>query len=262
MSDTLRIIGMIPARLASTRLPNKVLLDIGGKPMIQHVYERACQARYIQEVIVATDSEEVRQAVQGFGGQAVLTSAAHASGTDRLAEVAARRECDLIVNIQGDEPLVQPEIIEAAIEPFFQENSLRMSTIASPIHTLAEHLDPAAVKVVVDQQGYALYFSRSPIPYFRLPPGVEWDEQAPRVHPQSGLQPLKHIGLYVYTRETLLWMASLPRTPLETTESLEQLRALENGCRIRVVIVDYSPIGVDTPEDLNRVRRILGAQSA
>ncbi|MHB8994442.1 MAG: 3-deoxy-manno-octulosonate cytidylyltransferase [Armatimonadota bacterium] len=254
----MRIVGMIPARLASTRLPGKVLLDIAGKPMVQHVYERAMQSQHLSEVIVATDSEEVFGAVQAFGGVAAMTSADHASGTDRLAEVAASLDCDLIVNLQGDEPLLRPDIIDAAIEPFLREEGLRLGTIATPISTLEEHLEPSAVKVVVNQRGFALYFSRCPVPYFRFDPGQQMDDRAPRVHPKSGLQPLKHIGLYVYTRETLLWMAGLQRTPLEITESLEQLRALENGCPIRVVTVDYSPIGVDTPEDLERVRKLLG----
>ena len=253
----LRLVGMIPARLASTRLPGKVLLDIAGKPMVQHVYERACQSRHLSEVIVATDSPAVLAAVEGFGGHAVMTSPDHASGTDRLAEVARQTDCDLIVNLQGDEPLLRPDIIDAAIEPFLHEDGLRLGTIATPITAVAEHLEPSAVKVVVDQRGFALYFSRCPIPYFRLDPGVVLADAAPRVHPKSGLHPLKHIGLYVYTKETLLWLASLPRTPLEITESLEQLRALEHGCPIRVVEVDYSPIGVDTPEDLERVRKMM-----
>lgn len=253
----MRIAGLIPARLASTRLPRKVLLDLGGKPMVQHVYERALQSRHLSEVLIATDSEEVYSAAAAFGAEVAMTSADHASGTDRLAEVARGLDCDLVVNLQGDEPLLRPEIIDAAVEPFLHEPGLRLGTIATPIHTWAEHQEPSSVKVVVDQRGFALYFSRCPIPYFRLDPGAEVDEGAPRVHPRSGLAPLKHIGLYVYTRETLLWMASLPRTPLEVTESLEQLRALENGCPIRVVPVDYSPIGVDTPEDLERVRELL-----
>jgi len=253
----MRIIGLIPARLASTRLPGKVLLDIAGKPMVQHVYERARQSQYLSEVIVATDSAEVFAAVEAFGGVAAMTSPDHASGTDRLAEVARGLDCDLVVNLQGDEPLLRPEIIDAAIAPFLHEEGLRLGTIATPITTEEEHREPSAVKVVVNQQGFALYFSRCPIPYFRLDQGSELAAEAVRVHPGSGLQPLKHIGLYVYTRETLLWMAGLERTPLEITESLEQLRALENGCPIRVVTVDYSPIGVDTPEDLERVRKLL-----
>lgn len=252
-----KVIGMIPARLAATRLPGKVLLDIAGKPMVQHVYERALEAQYLDEVLVATDDEQVVEAVEAFGGRAVMTSPDHASGTDRLAEVATGMDVDLIVNLQGDEPLLRPDVIDAAIEPFFTEEGLRMSTIASPITTLEEHNQLSAVKVVLDAAGFALYFSRCPIPYFRLAPGTEIPADQPRVHPASGLYPLKHIGLYVYTQETLLWLAGLPRTPLEITESLEQLRALENGCQIRVVTMDYSPIGVDTPEDLERVRRMV-----
>lgn len=255
--STPRIVGMIPARLASTRLPRKVLLDIAGKPMVQHVYERACESQHLSEVVIATDNDEVFAAVQAFGGNVVMTSPDHASGTDRLAEVARGLECDLIVNLQGDEPLLRPAVIDAAIAPFLGEPGLRLGTIATPITTRAEHEEPSAVKVVVDQRGFALYFSRCPLPYFRLDPGVTLSDEEPRVHPKSGLAPLKHIGLYVYTRETLLWMAGLARTPLEITESLEQLRALENGCPIRVVTVDYSPIGVDTPEDLERVRELL-----
>lgn len=256
-----RIVGLIPARLASARLPGKVLADLAGKPMVQHVYERACQSRLLAEVRVATDEPRVAAVVEGFGGQAVLTSPDHASGTDRLAEVARGLDCDLIVNLQGDEPLLRPEIIDAAIAPFLTEPGLRLGTLATPISTLEEHQQPSAVKVVCDQRGFALYFSRCPLPYFRLDPGEELPAEALRVHPRSGLAPLKHIGLYVYTRETLLWMAQLPRTPLEITESLEQLRALENGCPIRVVTVDYSPRGVDTPEDLERVRRLLGEEA-
>lgn len=254
----MRIVGLIPARLASTRLPGKVLLDLAGKPMVQHVYERARQSAHLSEVIIATDSPEVYAAVEGFGGKVAMTSPDHASGTDRLAEVARGLDCDLIVNLQGDEPLLRPEIIDAAIAPFLSEPGLRLGTIATPITTAQEHQEPSAVKVVVDRRGFALYFSRCPIPYFRLDPGMELAQDAPHTHPKSGLQPLKHIGLYVYTRATLLWMAGLERTPLEITESLEQLRALENGCPIRVVTVNYSPIGVDTPEDLERVRELLG----
>ncbi|MBU0609415.1 MAG: 3-deoxy-manno-octulosonate cytidylyltransferase [Armatimonadetes bacterium] len=254
------IVGMIPARLAATRLPGKVLLDIAGKPMVQHVVECAGRSRYLSEVLVATDSDEVRAVVESYGGRAVMTSPDHASGTDRLAEVARQTDCDLIVNLQGDEPLLRPDVIDAAITPFLDEDGLRLGSIATPITTAAEHLSPSAVKVVVDRQGFALYFSRCPIPYFRLDPDEALDDTAARVHPKSALYPLRHIGLYAYTKETLLWMAALPRTPLEITESLEQLRALENGCPIRVVEVDYSPLGVDTPEDLERVRRLMAGR--
>ncbi len=255
----LSIVGMIPARYASTRLPGKVLLDLAGKTMIQRVYERCVQASLLDDVIVATDDERVRDAVLGFGGRVEMTSGDHRSGTDRLAEVAGRVECGVIVNVQGDEPMIEPEAIDAAVAPFLTDPDLQIGTIATPIDTLEEHLDPWAVKVVVDADGWALYFSRSPIPYFRVDPGAEQPD-APRRHPGSGLMPLKHIGLYVYRREALLWFAALEQSRLEMTEGLEQLRALEAGRRIRVVQVDYSPIGVDTPDDLERVRELLARE--
>jgi 3-deoxy-manno-octulosonate cytidylyltransferase (CMP-KDO synthetase) len=249
---------MIPARYGSTRLEGKALVDIAGKPMIQHVYEQACRATRLDEVIIATDDERIAAAVRAFGGRYEMTSDTHRSGTDRLAEVAGRVDCDLIVNIQGDEPMIEPAAIDAAAEPFFSGEAERFGTIATPITDIREHLEPSTVKVVVDRTGHALYFSRAPLPYFRLDAsGDDWPADKPRQHPESGVWPLKHIGLYVYTRETLLWYAALDPTPLEQTEKLEQLRALENGCPIRVVQVDYSPIGVDTPEDLERVRRIF-----
>lgn len=251
----MRIAAVIPARYGSSRLNGKVLADIVGKPMVQHVYERAQEVGCFDEVTVATDDDRVAEAVRGFGGAVVMTRADHASGTDRIAEVAANRDYDLIVNIQGDEPLIRPDVIEAAVRPFTEEPGLRMGTIATRIHEYEEHMNPAAVKVVVNLQGFALYFSRAPIPYFRIDENKAQCD-APRQHP-CGLWPLKHIGLYVYTKETLLWLAGLRPTLLEQTEKLEQLRALENGCPIRVVEVDYSPIGVDTPEDLEAVRQIF-----
>ena len=239
-------IGIIPAHYGSTRLEGKVLADIAGKPMIQHVYERACQAETLQDLLVATDDQRIMDIVAGFGGQVVMTSAEHKSGTDRVAEVAQDRACDVVINIQGDEPLIDPAAIDAAVQPFIADSSLAMSTLSTPIRSLRAHLDPSVVKVVVDADGFALYFSRAPVPFFRLDTDAPW--------------PLKHIGLYGYRRQTLLWLASLPPTPLEKTERLEQLRALENGCQIKVIEVDYSPIGVDTPEDLQRVRALLEEQ--
>jgi 3-deoxy-manno-octulosonate cytidylyltransferase (CMP-KDO synthetase) len=252
-----KITGIIPARYQSTRLPGKVLLDIAGKPMIQHVYERCRQAQLLDEVVIATDDTQVRDAAESFGADVEMTRADHASGTDRLAEVAARRDCDVIVNVQGDEPMIEPAAIDAAVAPFLDDPELSFGTIATEITTIEEHNEWTTVKVVVDAQGYALYFSRAPIPYFRIDGDAEQPE-SPRQHPKSGLAPLKHIGLYVYRRETLLWFAGLEPSALEQTEGLEQLRALEAGCPIRVVQVDYSPIGVDTEEDLERVREIMG----
>ncbi|MGI5818153.1 MAG: 3-deoxy-manno-octulosonate cytidylyltransferase [Armatimonadota bacterium] len=254
------VVGMIPARYASTRLPGKVLLDLAGKPMIQHVYERCRRAELLDEVLVATDDERVREAVEAFGGRVEMTGCEHCSGTDRLAEVAERVGCEVVVNVQGDEPMIEPAAIDAAVRPLLGDETLQMATIATPINDLEEHLDPAAVKVVVDAQGWALYFSRAPIPHFRLGAG-EAQPDAPRRHPVSGMAPLKHIGLYVYRREMLLWYAGLEPSALEQTECLEQLRVLEAGRRIHVEVVDYSPIGVDTPEDLQRVRELLEAEA-
>ena len=254
----MKTVGLIPSRYASTRLPAKALALIAGEPMVWHVYQRARAARSLERVIVATDDERILRAVQERGGEAVLTRADHVSGTDRLAEVAAGLECDLVVNIQGDEPLMEPAVIDAAVAPFLAEPELRMSTAATPIHSAEEYCDPAAVKVVLDERGYALYFSRSPLPYFRVDSG---SGAADNVYqgPRTSLTALKHLGLYVYRRETLLWLSGLAPTALEQAEKLEQLRALGNGCPIRVVTVDYSPVGVDTPEDLERVREILEA---
>lgn len=253
----MKITGIIPARYQSTRLPGKVLLDIAGKPMIQHVYERCRQAQLLDEVVIATDDTQVRDAAESFGADVEMTRADHASGTDRLAEVAARRDCDVIVNVQGDEPMIEPAAIDAAVAPFLDDPELSFGTIATEIATIEEHNEWTTVKVVVDARGFALYFSRAPIPYFRID-GDTAQPELPRQHPKSGLAPLKHIGLYVYRRETLLWFAGLEPSALEQTEGLEQLRALEAGCPIRVVQVDYSPIGVDTEEDLERVREIMG----
>ena len=274
----MRTIGIIPARYGSTRLPGKALALIAGEPMVWHVYQRASQARSLAEVIVATDDERIRRAVLERGGEAVLTRPDHASGTDRLAEVAASLDCDLVVNIQGDEPLMEPEAIDAAVAPFLTEPNLRMSTAATPISGAEEYRDPAAVKVVLDERGYALYFSRAPLPFFRLPqsrPETGWKPvlRGTRLDsasgasdntfhdPHTGLTALKHLGLYVYRRETLLWLSQMQPTALEQAEKLEQLRALGHGCPIRVVVVGYSPLGVDTEEDLARVRELMNDES-
>jgi len=253
----MKIVGIIPARYGATRLPGKVLADIAGQPMIEHVYRRARQAESLDELLVATDEERIAQVVQDFGGQAVMTSSEHKSGSDRIAEVARDLECDVVVNIQGDEPLIKPTAIDALVEPFATIPELRMSTLATRLEDYSNHIKSSVVKVVVDKEGFALYFSRAPIPYFRLDTSAEWPDNRPRQHPQSGLWPLWHLGLYAYTRATLLWLSSLPQTPLEITEGLEQLRALENGCPIKVIEVEYQGISVDTPEDLELVRRMM-----
>lgn len=236
-----KIVGIIPARYGSTRFEGKALADLAGRPMIEHVYRRAEQSRLLERVLVATDDPRIKEAVEGFGGEAVLTRPDHPSGTDRVAEVAEGLEAELIVNIQGDEPLIEPEMIDQAIQPLADDDSIPMGTLMTRINNPRECEDPNVVKVVVDREGFALYFSRSPIPY-----------------PREG-EPIRyqHIGLYVYRRDFLLRFAQLPPTPLEQIERLEQLRALEHGYRIKVVETEHGSIGVDTPEDLERVKAIL-----
>jgi 3-deoxy-manno-octulosonate cytidylyltransferase (CMP-KDO synthetase) len=241
------VIAIIPARFASTRLPGKALADIGGRPMIEHVYRRAAEASSVASVIVATDDERIYKAVVAFGGTAQMTSARHPSGTDRLAEVAAHLSCDIIVNVQGDEPLIEPSTIDRAVAPLRADPALEMSTLRRRIDDPAEINNPNLTKVVVDREGYALYFSRAPIPYVRAGAAA-----APA---------WAHIGLYVYRRATLVRLASLPPSILERSEALEQLRALENGIRIKAVETSQESIGVDTLEDLERVRRLMPAAS-
>lgn len=240
----MKIAAVIPARFASTRLEGKPLADICGKTMVQRVYERAMRAG-LSEVVVATDDERIMDAVGAFGGRAVMTSPDHASGTDRVAEAAESIRADIIVNLQGDEPLVEPGLIGAAVKPLTDDPGLPMSTLKTPITGEHEYLDPNAVKVVTDSKGFALYFSRSPLPYCR-----KGFAALPR-------PAYKHIGLYVYRRDFLFEFTKLSPTALELSESLEQLRALENGHKIKVVEVDYSPVSVDTPEDLERVRALV-----
>jgi 3-deoxy-manno-octulosonate cytidylyltransferase (CMP-KDO synthetase) len=237
-----RAIVVIPSRWASSRLPGKPLADIGGVTMVERVYRRAAAARGVAGVLVATDDGRIADAVAGFGGSSVMTRPDHASGTDRIAEVAAGLSCELLVNVQGDEPALDPAAIEAAMAPMLADASLEMATLGTTLDA-ADVQNPNTVKVLVDQQGFALYFSRAPVPYRR-----EAGEAIDSV--------LRHIGLYVYRRDFLLTLASLPRTPLERIESLEQLRALEHGYRIRVVHTPYTSVSVDTPEDLERVRRL------
>ena len=240
------IIGIIPARYASTRFPGKPLALIAGRPMIQHVYERACRASRLEEVLVATDDPRIFDAVRAFGGEAVMTSPDHPTGTDRLAEVARRlTSAEIIVNIQGDEPLISPEAIDAAIVPMQQDPALPMTSLMAPLPDFTRAWDSNIVKVVTDLQGYALYFSRAPIPSPR--DGV------------TGAGPWKkHIGLYAYRRDFLLAFTALPPSPLEGIEKLEQLRALEHGYRIKMVErAEDASIGVDTPEDLERVRALV-----
>lgn len=242
------IVAVIPSRFGSTRFPGKSLALIKGKPMVQWVYERTKRSTLLDRVIVATDDGRILEAVKAFGGESVMTSADHATGTDRIAEVARTLDCDIIVNVQGDEPLIDPAMIDAAIGPLAADPSIPLGTLAAVITDPHEVRDPNVVKVVVDRQGYALYFSRAPIPWDR----DRWSGRQPSAGPNGGPW-YKHIGLYVYQRDFLLGFAATPQTSLETCEKLEQLRALEHGHRIRVVITERGSLGVDIPDDLSKI---------
>jgi 3-deoxy-manno-octulosonate cytidylyltransferase (CMP-KDO synthetase) len=259
-----QVVAVIPARYDATRLPGKPLADIGGRPMIEHVCRRAAAARGVDAVVVATDDERIATAVRGFGGIAAMTSAAHRTGTDRIAEVAAGLPCEIVLNLQGDEPLIEPETIEAVIAPLISDPMLQMSTACVAISNRSDYENPNVVKVVKDRTGRALYFSRAPIPHFRGGPGSGGPPKGGSYEEVGAgfSRSFKHIGLYGYRRTFLLKFATLAQTPLERTESLEQLRALEHGYRIQTVETQYDSIGVDTPEDLEHVRRQLLAGAA
>jgi 3-deoxy-manno-octulosonate cytidylyltransferase (CMP-KDO synthetase) len=239
-----KILGVIPARFASSRFPGKVLFPISSKPMLQHVYERASQARYLSSTIIATDDERIFDAARAFGARVRMTRADHLSGTDRAAEIASTEDAEIIVNIQGDEPLIDPDAIDAVILPLEHNPEVVMATLKKKIEHPREIEDPNVVKVVTDQAGDAIYFSRCPIPFGR--------DGARQTY-------YKHIGLYVYRRNFLLEYPNLPVGPLERAERLEQLRALENGYRIRVAETEYESLGVDMPADLQRVAALMEA---
>ena len=244
------VVIIIPARYGSTRFPGKPLAPLWGKPIIQHVWERASKSRLCRRVIIATDDERIAAAARGFGAEVVMTRADHPSGTDRVAEVAATLTADLIVNVQGDEPLVDPAAIDAAVEPLAADPTIPMGTLAAPCEDVADLANPNVVKVVMDRAGFALYFSRLPIPFVRTGTGTGYGSEPVPVK-------YRHIGLYVYRREFLLGLAKLVPTPLEQAEKLEQLRVLEHGHRIRVVVVAEASPGVDTVEDLRRLATTL-----
>jgi 3-deoxy-manno-octulosonate cytidylyltransferase (CMP-KDO synthetase) len=246
----MRTIAVIPARYRSKRLPGKPLAEIHGKPMIQRVYERVCQASRLDEVLVATDDARILDAVVAFGGRAVMTSSTHLSGSDRIAEAVRDLDCELVVNVQGDEPLVDPEDIDQAVR-LAAENPGAIATLRQPISDRGTVLDPNVIKVVTDLRGFALYFSRSPIPW----PGPDSALVASDLY-------FKHVGLYVYPKERLLALSALPPTTLELQESLEQLRALAYRVPIRVGETDRPSIAVDTEADLQRVREIVGARES
>lgn len=230
---------IVPARYQSSRLPGKPLADIHGRPMIEHVYRRAACAA-VDAVIVATDDQRIVDAVEGFGGVALLTRPDHATGTDRLAELAADLPCDIVVNVQGDEPFIDPAAIDTLVAPLVADRRLEMTTLCRPVAPGEDVQSPHLVKVVRDVTGRALYFSRAAIPYART---------------AGAVPPAVHVGVYGYRRATLLRLATLPPTPLERAESLEQLRALEHGITIRVLDSTYASLSVDTPDDLEHARR-------
>lgn len=241
-----QVLAVIPARYASTRLPGKPLADINGKPMIQWVYERAKKAKGITKVVVATDDERIAKAVKSFGGEVVMTSPDIQSGTERVAAVADQVPADIYVNVQGDEPLIDPVAIERGLE-LVASGRFPMSTVMTRLETAQELHDPSVVKVLADRTGRSIYFSRLPIPYSRGP------------EPRGG-EPfvcMRHVGLYIYDRATLMKFRALPPTQLEQAEVLEQLRALDAGIPIGITEVKFASIGVDTPEDLEKVRKLL-----
>jgi 3-deoxy-manno-octulosonate cytidylyltransferase (CMP-KDO synthetase) len=255
------VVAIIPARYGSTRLPGKPLADIGGKPMIQHVYESTLKAPGLERVLVATDDRRIEQAVKKFGGEVLMTSRQHTSGTDRLAEVARKIRAEWLVNVQGDLPFIHAETIARAVVPLRLNPALPMGTVCTPIYDAREWHNPNVVKVLTNRERFAMYFSRAPIPYIRR---HEFDPSGKKAPLRSGRRLLgfRHLGLYVYRRDFLLKFARLRPSALERIESLEQLRALENGYRIYVAQVDERSIEVDTPADLRKAARYLKTRAS
>jgi 3-deoxy-manno-octulosonate cytidylyltransferase (CMP-KDO synthetase) len=245
----MRTVGIIPARFASTRFPGKPLALIAGKPLLQHVIERCRRASHLSEVIVATDDVRIAELARRFC-RVEMTGDGHPSGTDRVAEVATRCDCEAVVNVQGDEPLIDPSVIDQVADALADSE---LSTAATPLNNPADYENPNVVKVVVNGAGRALYFSRRTIPYLREAARGSVSEQL------AAFPFLKHLGIYGYRREALLRLVRFPVSPLETAEKLEQLRALENGMTMAVVRVDYDGVGVDAPEDVKRVEQLLKA---
>lgn len=246
----MKFIGIIPARYASTRFPGKPLAMLGGRTVIQRVYEQA--TAILDEAYVATDDERIFQAVEQFGGRAIMTRADHKSGTDRIEEAAEKigTQADVIINIQGDEPFIQKSQIETLMH-LFDDPSTQIGTLGKRFESIEAAMNPNSPKIVTDKRGFALYFSRSIIPYVRGKEQAEWLQHFPY---------LKHLGLYAYRREVLQEVTQLPQSPLEIAESLEQLRWLENGYRIRVGLTDVETVGIDTPEDLQRAEVFLASR--
>ena len=252
----MEVLGVIPARFASTRFKGKVLADILGKPMIQWVYEAACEARLLDELIIACDDERVKKEAERFGAKAILTSRGHTSGTDRIAEVVNSVDTKIVVNIQADEPLIDPSMINSVARALLDDKTMPMSSLRKKITDPRELYNPDIVKVVVDKNDFALYFSRSPIPCLddrRASLKREMGEYGP-ILPEGFF---KHIGIYGYTKDFLFTFKNLPVSTAERIEKLEQLRALENGYKVKVLVTEIETIGVDTPEDLARVKSRL-----
>ncbi len=252
----MKVAAIIPARYGSTRFPGKVLFEIQGKPMIQWVFERAGLCQQVEEVIVATDDERVREVVEGFGGRVMMTSPNHPSGTDRLAEAAEKLTAQIIINIQGDEPLIHPETISLVIDPLLSNEPLSMTSVKIPIENYEDFLNPNVVKTICDEQDMAIYFSRSPLPYYRDSQDLlsQWKKFGRRP-PELMPVPMKHIGIYGYRTAFLTAITKLPVTALEQAERLEQLRALSWGFKIKVPTTPHDSIGVDVPEDVEKVAR-------
>jgi 3-deoxy-manno-octulosonate cytidylyltransferase (CMP-KDO synthetase) len=250
-------VGIIPARYGASRFEGKVIARIGNKTMIQHVWERARKSNALDDLIIAADDDRIIKAVEGFGGKAVFTSKSHPSGTDRLREIANPLDVDIVVNIQADEPLLHHSMIDNLVDAMRQDKNIVMASLMRKIEDISELENPNTVKVVVDKNNFALYFSRSPVPFLRdRRPAYPSDEDKGHLHGRSRF--FKHIGLYAYTKDFLFTFANLPQSSLEKCEKLEQLRALENGYKIMMVETKYDTIGVDTPEDLERAKIMLG----
>lgn len=256
-----RALGVIPARYGSTRFPGKPLATLGNRTLLEQVWRRVADARGLARVLIATDDPRIEEACASFGAEVQLTAPDHASGTDRVAEVAVRhaRSFEVVVNVQGDEPLVTPTSIDRLVE-VFEEESAAIATLFEPIRDLEEFLDPDVVKVVAALDGRALYFSRSPIPYHRSPDGARDAATRLAARPEGLRGLLKHQGVYAYRLDALLALTRLPPSPLERDERLEQLRALQAGMLVRLVESDFRSVGVDTPEDLTRVSAILSRE--
>ena len=253
----MKVVAIIPARWSSTRFPGKPLAQIKNKPMIQWVVEQVQKASRISEVIVATDDDRILDAVTGFGGKAVMTSQDHATGSDRIAEVASGLNCDIVVNVQGDEPLIPPENIDQVIDCLDKNPTLSVATLMMAVHESDEIIDPNVVKVVTDQKGRALYFSRSAIPFHRDAWKNGLPESISKVKEEGVSRVFRHIGLYAYTRSFLLEFTRMNPSPIEQLEKLEQLRILEHGYSIQVEITEKISMGIDRVEDLEKIERFL-----